>query len=79
MPRIRIDRCAESSSARSTLEPGVSLSLEEQATLFEVTHVFERMTYFLRGIAQELAAGAGSRFDWRGRRVATGRPLHRRR
>ena len=48
---------------RSTLESGASLSLEEQATLFEVTHVFERMTYFVRGIAQELAAGTGSRFD----------------
>ena len=48
---------------RSTLESGARLSLEEQATLFEVTHVFERMTYFLRGIAQELAAAAGSRFE----------------
>jgi ABC-type glutathione transport system ATPase component len=48
---------------RSNLEPGAALSLEEQATLFEVTHVFERMTYFLRGIAQELAAGLGARFE----------------
>jgi hypothetical protein len=39
---------------RSVLESGAALELEEQATLFEVTHVFERMTYFLRGIASEL-------------------------
>jgi putative ABC transport system ATP-binding protein len=48
---------------RSVLESGLSVSLEEQATLFEVTHVFERMTYFLRSIAQELHAGVRSRFE----------------
>jgi putative ABC transport system ATP-binding protein len=48
---------------RSALQSGAAMTLEEQATLFEVTHVFERMTYFLRALARELALSSRSAID----------------